>query len=1044
MRFGLLGQLEVRDDDAQQVQLGGRQPRAVLAALVAARGQPVRTDVLIDIVWGASPPASASSTLQSYVSRLRKALGNAGCARLESDQSGYQLVCPPESVDVDEFEQLCAEARGHVDAANPRAASDVLRAALALWRGPPLLELADHAPAVAEAVRLEEMRLAATESWMDVELELGRHRELVSDLASLVAQYPVRESLRVGLAIALYRSGRQTDALRSLADAASYLRAELGLEPGDELRDVEQAILQQAEWLRHTGPIVRSSTPDEHDDFVGRERELGEMLGALDDSVHDARFVVIEGDPGIGKTRLAEELRRAAIQHGSTTVSGRCDERGAAPALWPWLQIIRQLLPDERQVGPPLSDLLSGAVPLIPGQGALIRFEAFEAIADLLRADDSAASLVVLLDDIHWADTTSLELLRFLATRLERGVLVVATTRTLSVGRDDALTDTLGTIARRHGSQRHRLEGLNAGDAERVLKSTQPTPISPTMIERIHERAEGNPFYTIQLGRLLGTDRSPDDEVPPTVRDAVRCRLALLPAETVRLLEIAAVIGRDFDLALLAATHDTTVDECARHLESALGERILVDAVDVPGGLRFSHALVREVLLDGLTSLRRARLHLRVADVMEERGEDRDDAEVLAEHVWRAAALTGPERAAEALERAADVAVHRAAYTSAEDLLYRATRLRRSVPRSVASTEAELASIVRFLEVTQATRYFCGADHALLERARGLATELGRRDLARELLWFHWSSLATAADVASGTSLIEELHEICRTDSRPIVRSIGEASRGVAFWSLGQLQAASDHFELSVDLLEGEGDPVNAFDAESRVSARCFRLWTRVIMGRDAPSDVYAEFDAFIDRSGDHACPAISCFAGTTAAILFRFDDLDHFVRRARAADPSAQFAFWGGQLLMYEAMLAAERGAFDDAVALFSEGRSRYLSVGARSCLPTFEAVLGELLARGGEIDPGLDLVRSADQRLAATGEEFNRPFTTIASAALELHTGNATGAAERLAEARDVAASQGALALEARIRALESAIAKALGFNPHSTSDASATASV
>lgn len=1028
MRFGVLGPLEVRDDDGQLVALGGPQPRAVFAALIAARGEPIAADVLIDAVWGETPPPSAASTLHSYVSRLRKAITAVDGAQLVSENASYRLVCPSGSVDLERFDELCLKARDLIDQGRMSEATDQIRVALGLWRGPALPELADHAPAAAEAARLDEERLAAHELCIDLDLELGRHHQLVGELTALVAEHPLRESLWVKLALALYRCGRQSDALRSLAEATTVLRDELGLDPGEAIREIEQAILEQEPWLQHAGPVVLKTTGagQPSDDFVGRAREVDLIVQALDEAVDDARFVVIDGEPGIGKTRLADEVRKAAMARGSTAVWGRCDERGAAPALWPWLEVVRQLHVGEASRVGALGEVLTGEVPFVAGQGRSIRFERFVAVADLLRPSDPGVPLVVLLDDIQWADPTSLDLLRFLTTRAGPGVLVVATTRTPAVGRQDELTDTLSVIARRHGSQRHRLDGLSDGDTKQLLKTSIASQVSASTARTIHARAEGNPFYTIQLGQLLRTDPEATAAVPATVRDTVRFRISLLPLETAEPLAVAAVVGREFDLGMLARSEAISVDDCARRLEPALDERILVDALATPGALRFSHALVREVLLDGLTSLRRARVHMQVADAMEADGHVLDDVEVVAEHLWRAVSLIGPERAAEALERAAEVALHRVAYTSAEDLLDRATRLRRSIS-GTGARQAELSTIARYLEVMQATRYFCGADHGLLMRARSLASELGQHDLALMMLWFHWSSIATAAEVANGTELIDELHDACRTDARPSVRAIGEASRGVSLWSAGDLRGAIAFLDRSVELVADAPDPIDAFEAESRLSARSFQLWVRLILGTDTPERIYAEFDAFVDRSPVSARPAVCCFASTTAAMLLRIDDLDHFVSRARSADPAAQFAFWGGQLLMYEGLLAAARDDFELAVERFDEGRDRYLSVGARSCLSAFEALLAELLVRGGRLDEAATRAGRARAELDRTGEEFARPVVAMAEAVVASAAGDRSAAAAFLAEARAAVSAQGATAFEKRLDDIERGLLQA-----------------
>ena len=235
LEFRLLGPLEAVEDD-RPLALGGAKQRALLAVLLLHANQVVSSDRLIDEVWGESPPATAGKMVQVYVSRLRKQLGE---ARLLTRAPGYLLQVDPAELDVARFERLVAEARQE-DAA---AAGAKLRAALELWRGPPLADLAYERVAQAETVRLEELRWAALELRIDADLASGRAPELVGELESLVAAQPLRERLRAQLMLALYRCSRQAEALEAYRRARRELADRLGLEPSEELRLLEQAIL---------------------------------------------------------------------------------------------------------------------------------------------------------------------------------------------------------------------------------------------------------------------------------------------------------------------------------------------------------------------------------------------------------------------------------------------------------------------------------------------------------------------------------------------------------------------------------------------------------------------------------------------------------------------------------------------------------------------------------------------------------------------------------------------------------------------------------
>jgi DNA-binding SARP family transcriptional activator len=233
VEFRILGPLEAVADDGRTIALPAPNVRALLALLLLRRNRVVPADVLVDELWDEQPPATAAKTLQVYISQLRKALGP---DRVETAHGGYRLRIDAGEVDADRFEQLVADGRP--------------RDALALWRGPALVDVRGEHFARAAAERLEEARLAAIEDRIDAELDAGRHAALVGELEQLAEEHPLRERLRAQLMLALYRSGRQAEALEVYRRTRGQLAEELGLEPGVELRELEQAILRQDPALR--------------------------------------------------------------------------------------------------------------------------------------------------------------------------------------------------------------------------------------------------------------------------------------------------------------------------------------------------------------------------------------------------------------------------------------------------------------------------------------------------------------------------------------------------------------------------------------------------------------------------------------------------------------------------------------------------------------------------------------------------------------------------------------------------------------------------
>jgi predicted ATPase/DNA-binding SARP family transcriptional activator len=302
----VLGPVEARRDD-RPLRLGGRRQRALLALLLLEPGRPVSVDVLMEELWAGAPPHGAAKSLRVYISRLRSALvADIVVARAP----GYALDIDADRIDATRFERLLREGRDALERGATGSAADRLEAALALWRGPAFADVADEGLLAREAQRLDELRLVAREELIEAQLALGHHAECVSELEQLVAEQPLRERLWRQLVLALYRCGRQADALHAYRRARSLLRDELGLEPTEELRDLERAVLRQ-EVAGATVAEARHNLPARVTSFVGRERELSDLARLL----REHRLITVTGPGGAGKTSLA--LATASRRVGS-------------------------------------------------------------------------------------------------------------------------------------------------------------------------------------------------------------------------------------------------------------------------------------------------------------------------------------------------------------------------------------------------------------------------------------------------------------------------------------------------------------------------------------------------------------------------------------------------------------------------------------------------------------------------------------------------------------------------------------------------------
>ena len=428
--------------------------------------------------------------------------------------------------------------------------------------------------------------------------------------------------------------------------------------------------------------------------FVGRQRELEELTAALDDALSgQGRLVMLAGEPGIGKTRTAQELASYAETLGGQVLWGRCYEREGAPPYWPWVQSIRshvhQSDPEQlrAEMGPGaanIAEIVSAVREKLPDlespptlEPEQARFRLFDSITTFLKNASQSQLIMLILDDLHWADRSSLLLLEFLVGEIQSSaLLVLGTYRDVEVSRRHPLSVTLGSLIREQGFLRVQLLGLDQPEVEQFIQTASGVRPSLGLVETVHRRTEGNPLFVGEVIRMLGQEGIEGSQeritnIPEGVRDASGRRLDRLSEGCNQILTTASVIGREFDFSILRALSNDLAEESLLQLTDEALEAHMIE--ELPGGrerYQFSHALVQETLSEELSTSRKVRLHAQIGQALEELYGTNAEAHAseLPHHFAEAELVLGTEKLVHYSQLAGERAL--AAYANEEALVH--------------------------------------------------------------------------------------------------------------------------------------------------------------------------------------------------------------------------------------------------------------------------------------------------------------------------------------------------------------------------------------
>jgi DNA-binding SARP family transcriptional activator len=631
----LLGGFRARLDDDRVVALPIKKAQALLAYLAIPLGQAHPRDKLAALLWGDMRAAQARAGLRQTLFVIRKTVGTTVTLPLEDETIALDPAVV--AVDVGDFEQCVA-----------RGTPESLEMAASLYQGDLLEGLSLEEPPfeewlIAERQRLLELAVEGLARLLAHQRDSGALDVAVQTALRLVALDPLQEPVHRTLMRLYAQLGRRGAALRQYQLCVAALQRELRTEPENETKTLYREILQRrvarpsASAPRAANPVEAppadlpelSSPPPAETLLVGREVELGQLRDALQAAwAGQGQLVAVIGEAGIGKSCLAATLAVDAGRKGGRALVGRCYESEQVLAFGPWIDALRAgRVADESEIlgklGPVWRAELARLLPEIadapPGATASEPAQLFEVIVQLLERMTLAQPMLLILEDLHWADQMSLRLLAFVGRRLQRWrMLAVVTAREEDFPDSTLLRHTVDELSQGGQVVRRHLGPLHREDTIALARTLMPARDAAFLEEQLWRASEGNPFMVVETVRALRGGPAPEGApglpLPERVRDLIVYRLERLGARSRALVAVAAVIGRPFDFALLQRAADLGEAEAADGVEELVRQRVLHSRGEI---LEFTHDRIREVVDGQLLPPRRALLHRRVAEALE-------------------------------------------------------------------------------------------------------------------------------------------------------------------------------------------------------------------------------------------------------------------------------------------------------------------------------------------------------------------------------------------------------------------------------------------
>ncbi|GAC1517502.1 MAG: BTAD domain-containing putative transcriptional regulator [Acidimicrobiales bacterium] len=820
----ILGSLRVLDARGEVAIAGGKE-RALLGLLLLDHGQVVGMDRIVQELWGDTPPTHPVSAVRVLASRLRRSLGPSGFAeRLRTVPPGYVVALEPDELDAARFAAQARSGASSLARGDARQAAEELRRALSLWRGDVLADVELGETSQAAISRLREERLATLELRIEADIACGRHGAVVDELEDLVRSFPLREGLWHKLIVALSRTSRAPEARQRAADLRAVM-ADVGLEPSPSFAELEASLSVPA-----ASGAVRPSLPEavseRRTSLVGRRGEVDRLLAIYEEVAGgSSATVLVSGEPGVGKTSLVAEVAAMLHDRGATVLYGQCDEDLQIPhqpfreALQSHLRSlsaedVQSLLTTWPQLRP-LAGLYGRSLVAPPAGGDAEgeRERLFDEVERWLRDLASGAPVVVIIDDLHWASSATVQLLRRLSQQRWYPLLFAITFRDTEGSEPVGLREMLESVHRQPNTHRVQLTGLDREGVAELLRSHGGALVEradPGFAARIHEETAGNPFFATELvrhltevGRPGGSRVKQQLRLPDGVTDVIRRRLDRLSPATNQVLRLAATIGPVIPFTLMSAaatsTGSTTLLDA---LDEATASGLLVETGDAD--FTFAHALVRKTIYPSMSVARRVRLHRSVGEgLLRLPSPLPNHTAALAHHFCLGATLGDGVRAARYAMEAGVEALDQAAQEGAKDYFERGLAVLERYGPPDLRLEADL--LLGLAQACARSNDHYGRLEAA-EKAADLARAAGCKwRLAEAAYWMCRFGIVGALR-PDMVALCEEALERLGDDESPVRARLTAAFAGIRAIS-GEGLAADPLAAEAVHLARGTGDP---------------------------------------------------------------------------------------------------------------------------------------------------------------------------------------------------------------------------------------------